>query len=468
VLVAKSFLISQVSFYLGIIPLDINAGKAIEEMIEKYAIGKLQIAKDRIYNKVEQGGTGLLKITELDTAMKSAWVNRWKREGNMVDITGTRVLSTALQEKIEYINKDFIATDRHPCARGIANAWHIFREKLYENDGNLFNAGLFSNPGIRNRMGEMLGGGNIFSRIRYEGIRDSLWEIPLGVFCLEDGIREKGEVQNIIGFDITNVEYNKLKNSIKYIRNKFKPNWELMGKGKNIAEWLAPIKKGSNKIRNLMSGRGSRQYRNFSFDKIRPIASLWQKMGLEMQEGLITCGMLVWTTNEVDTEFRQFAFRWNQGMIHGNTVISHFGDVDRKCTFCKILAERALAENLGRELTPAERDGINVVDEDRPHIFWECPTVYNCIRDVHFAYWGGRLVEKQEFLMGKELGTVEATVLYMLSNMYIKYKIWKYKLAGALPRVHNISNDLKEWMNNLLKYNKWRIMLPLVRQQLQR
>ena len=64
-----------------------------------------------------------------------------------------------------------------------------------------------------------------------------------------------------------------------------------MGKGKNIVEWLAPIKKGSNKIRNVMSGRGSRQYRNFSFDKIRPIASLWQKMGLEMQEGLITCGM---------------------------------------------------------------------------------------------------------------------------------------------------------------------------------
>ena len=78
------------------------------------------------------------------------------------------------------------------------------------------------------------------------------------------------------------------------------------------------------------------------------------------------------------------------------------------------------------------------------------------------------MVEKQEFLMGKELGTVEATVLYMLSNMYIKYKIWKYKLAGALPRENNISNDLKEWMSNLMKYNKWRIMPPLVRQQIQR
>jgi hypothetical protein len=37
VLVAKTFLISQVSFYLGIISLDVNAGKAIKSMIERYA-----------------------------------------------------------------------------------------------------------------------------------------------------------------------------------------------------------------------------------------------------------------------------------------------------------------------------------------------------------------------------------------------------------------------------------------------
>jgi hypothetical protein len=50
--VAKTFLISQVSFYLGIIPLDTDAGRVIEAMIKKYAVSKLQIAKDRIYNKV--------------------------------------------------------------------------------------------------------------------------------------------------------------------------------------------------------------------------------------------------------------------------------------------------------------------------------------------------------------------------------------------------------------------------------
>jgi hypothetical protein len=159
VLVAKTFLMSQISFYLGIIPLDQNAGKIIEVMIEKYAIGKLQIAKDRIYNKIEQGGIGLLRIMDLDIAMKSAWVNRWKREGKNVDITGCRVLGTARQGNIEYINKDLVSPRKFPCARGMANAWHIFRNKLYENDGNLYSASLFSNPGLRNRMNDMVGGG---------------------------------------------------------------------------------------------------------------------------------------------------------------------------------------------------------------------------------------------------------------------------------------------------------------------
>jgi hypothetical protein len=39
----------------------------------------------------------------------------------------------------------------------------------------------------------------------------------------------------------------------------------------SLVKWLAPIKKGSNKIKTLISGRGYRQYRNFNFDKIRPI-----------------------------------------------------------------------------------------------------------------------------------------------------------------------------------------------------
>ena len=47
---------------MGIIPMDKRTAEKIELLIEKFVLGKLQVARDRIYNKAEQGGLGLLKI----------------------------------------------------------------------------------------------------------------------------------------------------------------------------------------------------------------------------------------------------------------------------------------------------------------------------------------------------------------------------------------------------------------------
>jgi hypothetical protein len=143
-------------------------------------------------------------------------------------------------------------------------------------------------------------------------------------------------------------------------------------------------------------------------------------MDIEQDEGILACGMTVWCTKEVDTDFRQYVFKWYQGMVHRNTVISHFGDVDRKCMFCKIKAEAEMRAGLGRELTQAEREGLGVPDESRPHIFWDCPTVNGCIQDVYKTFWGVNMdIGKKDFLMGRDLGLMEASVLYMLINMYI-------------------------------------------------
>jgi hypothetical protein len=54
--------------------------------------------------------------------------------------------------------------------------------------------------------------------------------------------------------------------------------------------------------------------------------------------------------------------------------------------------------------------------------------------------------------------------LYMLINMYIKYKIWKYKLANAKPRVNSILQDVCEWICRLTWHKKWKNMLPICRQ----
>jgi hypothetical protein len=97
--------------------------------------------------------------------------------------------------------------------------------------------------------------------------------------------------------------------------------------------------------------------------------------------------------------------------------IAQRGDVDRKCTFCKIRLEREMAQRLGRDVTVAEREGLIVPDEDRPHISWNCPMVASCVQEVHRRFWGtNNDVGKKDFLLGKDMGTVEGTVLYIVRS----------------------------------------------------
>jgi hypothetical protein len=468
VLVAKTFLLSQATFLMGILPLGEVHCKKIEQLIEAFTLGRLQIARDRIYNKVEQGGTGLIRIRELEIAMKSSWINRWNKEGEKADVTGSRVIKTAEGGKIEKINVDRLRQDLYPCAVSIAKAWSCFREKVYQNDGNFYSATIFGNPGIRNRMGEMLGRGNVFSNERYDEVKELIADKKFGEICLEKDILAKEEIERMWDIGLSRREYGKLGTVIKYIRGKYKPSWHMKHIGKSIEDWLRPIKKGSNKLRTLMSGRGSREYRAFTFDKIRPIVTLWEQLTEEKDECLISYGMLLWKIKELNADLRQFIFKWNQGMVHGNTVISHFGEVDRKCTFCKIPKIRELENRLGREATNEEKAGLVVVDEDRKHIYWECPTVQEAIQRIYRGLWEVDVdVERRDFLMGRRMVCAEAMLLYMCINMFIKYKIWKYKLAEVTPNINCIIRDVNIWLRELTRYNKWRIMLPLVRRQIE-
>jgi hypothetical protein len=107
---------------------------------------------------------------------------------------------------------------------------------------------------------------------------------------------------------------------------------------------------------------------------------------------------------------------------------------------------------------------LNIPDETRPHIYWECPIAQEVIQSVHTAVWGINNISKKDFLMGKDLGIMEVSMVYMLVNMYIKHKIWKYKLANVLPNTGLIIRDVQYWIEKIKYFKKWRMMLPLVQQ----
>ncbi len=121
IMVAKTFLVSQATFYMGILALDRRKAGEIEKAIGGYVCGGLRIAQDRLNRWVEQGDLGLINLEELDTAIKVGWVNRWIKERNKVDITGNTVLALGggVAERID-IKK--LCQGNFPCAERIALA----------------------------------------------------------------------------------------------------------------------------------------------------------------------------------------------------------------------------------------------------------------------------------------------------------------------------------------------------------
>jgi hypothetical protein len=412
---------------------------------------------------VEQGGLGLIKLDELDTSIKSGWVNSWIREGRNVDITGKYVLSLGNGDA-EHINIASIRKGTHPCAESIANAWVTFRKKYYENESNIYEAEIFGNPGILNPIGRQLET-SIFHGERIV-ILNEIRTVRLINLLNERGqIKEKTDLEQVLP-GLSRSEFLRLRSEVNWLIRKYKPNWELKQSAKNIKEFMAQIKRGSNKFRSKISGRGSLTYSNFECSQIKPVKTLWEQMEIEVEEKLVSAGFTLWKLQFLDLNFREFLFKMSQGLVHGNTVISHFGNVDRKCSFCKIVRLCEAKNRLGRDLTPAEteQEFLTVPDEDRPHIFWACPTVFDTISHVLNKLWGQNVPEKKAFLMGKIGQNMELTLIFQLVNMFIRFKIWNYKLAGILPRKSMIVHEVEILLTVIGKKPGLRGQLPLLRQ----
>jgi hypothetical protein len=111
-----------------------------------------------------------------------------------------------------------------------------------------------------------------------------------------------------------------------------------------------------------------------------------------------------------------------------------------------------------------ELNGVS--DENRLHIFWECDVVQKCIKSIYMIMWGRDVISKNEFLMGKVAACREIAIIYQLCNIFIRYRIWNYKIANILPKSGSIANDLNILLNRFSEKPQWRGMLPLACQLL--
>ena len=91
ILVAKTYLLSQATFFLGSLQLKKSIGDRINELMAYFVKGRDRIlARNRWFVDRALGGYGLIDVHSLNAVMKAMWINKWLINVESMDINGHR------------------------------------------------------------------------------------------------------------------------------------------------------------------------------------------------------------------------------------------------------------------------------------------------------------------------------------------------------------------------------------------
>ena len=78
VMVARTYIISQATYLMGIIPLPANKAEEMNRIIIDYVNGgERMLAQDKLFLQKELGGYGLVDLYKMDMYIKANWIRRW-------------------------------------------------------------------------------------------------------------------------------------------------------------------------------------------------------------------------------------------------------------------------------------------------------------------------------------------------------------------------------------------------------
>ena len=238
ILVAKTYLLSQVTFLLGSLDLPKDIGDGLNMMFANFIKGNDRIiARNRWCIARELGGYGMIDVHTLNTCIKSAWISKWIMHGESLDINGTRS-GAALGKLVDqwgegrYGNMD-------KQTRLIMREWKSYKRRFYMVGGNVWMAPLFENNGILE--GHENIGVSIFGERRFSTLGGQARNVILRTLCVQGRVKDKARVDQILGMETTMVEYFRLRNFIGMIFRIYGCNGS---HGKSLDEFMRSKKRG--------------------------------------------------------------------------------------------------------------------------------------------------------------------------------------------------------------------------------
>jgi Reverse transcriptase (RNA-dependent DNA polymerase) len=427
--IAKTMLYSQLNYKGCVLPVPDDVINAIEDIIHGFVSGKLNIAKDRTFKPINQGGLGLFDIKNFLDAQTCSWIRRarsidqdWK----------ARLIGTGTGN-IYSISCENIQGSQYPITYNIARAFDNFRAKFCECDNNYKFAYILNNKsltiGVRTK--NFLTAANIEQEVGLNlNTTRALKNIKISDLIRNGQKVNKQTFCRNIGADISAElwqQLDKIRNTatLRYGSDDYLPV-------KTIENFMTEWKKGSKKIRMVLTRTRNE---NIPHNIIKFADNTEIVIGLEISKYLNS----FWFRNYLSNAFRVFLFKLYNNTLPYNTILSHFvRNIGRNCTFCDVIGNP------------------EVEDENVLHLFYSC-TISERLRSGFYNWLtNGTIinVSRREFFgTFRENNNYLNEFLNIATRLFQKY-LWDSKIKKCLPALHGLKIFITDEILTMTKVSK--------------
>jgi hypothetical protein len=216
-MVAKTYIISQALYVMGILPLSDTIASRLNEILVNYIAGTGRpIERRRQLLLAEVRGYGMIDMRVMNVCLKSLWISRLSEAREDLDYMSVVMVG---ENNIGGRELDYERVEKHLVPGGggviieeILHKWKEFKEEFYRVEDNILIAQIFDNKCVKVENVKIE---DFVFGIRFVEVRDVMSNITVGEF-LDRGnmIRSKMEIETLQGVRINWAEYFRLRQAI--------------------------------------------------------------------------------------------------------------------------------------------------------------------------------------------------------------------------------------------------------------
>jgi hypothetical protein len=417
----KTLCLSQINYIGSFLLPTPNQLKNMITIMENFVKGKLSVSRERLYNKISEGGLGLIEVSSFLKAQQTLWIKRimdspcdnWREDVWNITYGNLLVLHPSI------VNKNI-----NPIIFGIAQSFVDFKKSYFGCNENFRKMHLFLNPLVDGNINDRRPMDIAFFRQMPQLESEMIAKLKFNDIYAMNPLSFE-EVNRRLDQPLNFLTYLRLTGSCRDFIGRLKNNRQNNGTSLALDDFFGTFKKGSSSIRRFLECNQKRSsiLQSQSVKKFLNITN-----NLVTDEICMSSVYKLWGEVALPNAFREFLYKFFNNCLGINTRLSHFvQNQGRGCTFCDLVR---------LEVTP---------DETFLHLFYNCPTVASMHQKFYAKYFNDLDLDnelKQKFWFGILPVNFRERYLFSVVILLIQFGIWSAKLKKKLPSFFKIKNDM--------------------------